>query len=327
MLKFIVIDSGSSASKLMFYDLKNQKNIIEVSNVFNIKNPILKVLNKIHMSGKINRKINLPFKQIWDKFYITEIAKNSKDHYFIIMTNISVKKFRLEYLKELQNRENIDLVLVAVDSFIDKQLSPLNEMKLIRFKYIFSFDENDCKKYNLIYTNSLYSKIENLSYSNYKSDIFFIGRAKDRYNMLKEFAIYANLRGYKCNFFILGVKRKMQEKIPGITYINRVIKYDKVLPMIQSSKCLLDITQKGQNGLTMRVYESIFYNKKLITNNSNVKTNNYYNENYMKIFTTEEELKNIDLSFINDENSNYFYKGDFSPIKLINYIITNNDNK
>ena len=68
----------------------------------------------------------------------------------------------------------------------------------------------------------------------------------------------------------------------------------------------------------MRVYETIFYNKLLLTNNKSVIDFSYYNAQYIKIFDRPE---NIDYSFIKAELTvDYKYNEEFSPIALIDDI-------
>ena len=319
MIKYIIIDSGSSASRLMFYDVKKMNNAYETSEIFRINSFFLRFINKIHMSGKLNSIVSLPFKSIWDRYYITEITlKSPETEYIIIFTNVSVKKFRLGYLKKLESRTNVKLVLVAVDSFVDKNLSALRIRSQVKFDLVYSFDPKDCKKYNMLFTNSLYSRRENIFPSKTSCDIFFIGRAKDRYNDLLEIAQMAINAGLKINFQILGVEKKSQITLPGITYLKKVKSYEEVLPMIMSTKCLLDLYQLGQTGLTMRAYEAIFYNKLLLTNNDYTSKLAYFNPNFMQIF---KNINEIEFSFINQSsNVNYEYNDEYSPVHFLKQI-------
>ena len=319
MIKYIVIDSGSSASRLMFRDIKKVKYAVETSELFLIQNPLLRILNKIHISGKVNRIVDIPFKNKWDKFYIMEEAKiNPNREYIIVFTNISVRKIRLKYLQEIRELPNICLVLVAVDSFIDKKLSPLDILDKISFDLVYSFDPNDCERYGLEFTNSIYSRRLDISKAKKQSDLFFIGRAKDRYHDLLTIARKAIAAGFKINFQILGVKKTEQEQLSGVTYLKKVKPYDEVLPMIMASKCLLDIYQTGQKGLTMRAYEAVFYNKMLITNNDYIKKLAYYKPQYMQVFSSVNE---IDFTFIRqNEDVDYKYKDEYSPIHFLKEI-------
>lgn len=319
MVKYIVIDSGSAASQLMFRDIKKLKCAMETSELFKFNNPILRILNKVHMSGKINRIFDIPFKGIWDKFYVMEEAKSyPQTDYIIVFTNISVKKIRLGYLRKIGSLSNVHLILVSVDSFVDKKLSPLDIMDKIPFEIVYSFDPNDCEQYDLEYTNSLYSRRLDISASNEQTDLFFIGRAKDRLKDILSIAKRAVDNGMKINFQILGVKKEDQVQFPGITYLKKVKPYDEVLPLIMASKCLLDLYQAGQYGLTMRAYEAVFYNKMLITNNDYIKKLAYYKPQCMYVFNSIDE---IDFTFIRqNKDVDYEYEDEYSPIYFLGEI-------
>ena len=48
------------------------------------------------------------------------------------------------------------------------------------------------------------------------------------------------------------------------------------MKMIASSKAILDLVQSGQSGLSLRVLESVFLRKKLVTGNTRVKEYDLY---------------------------------------------------
>lgn len=50
-----------------------------------------------------------------------------------------------------------------------------------------------------------------------------------------------------------------------------MISYQENLDNIRKSKCIVDVVQKGQIGLTLRPLESLFFKKKLLTNNKCIK--------------------------------------------------------
>ena len=47
---------------------------------------------------------------------------------------------------------------------------------------------------------------------------------------------------------------------------------------------MIDINQSNQTGLTRRPLEALFYNKKLITNNADIRRYNFYNPKNIFIF-------------------------------------------
>ena len=79
--------------------------------------------------------------------------------------------------------------------------------------------------------------------------------------------------------------------------------------------------QKGQVALTLRPYEAVVYNKKLLTNNKTILSFKYYNPRYMHYF---EKIEDIDWNWVaRKEKVNYEYEGDFSPIYLLQDISEN----
>lgn len=57
---------------------------------------------------------------------------------------------------------------------------------------------------------------------------------------------------------------------PGVEVLPRSIGYTDNIDTINQARCLLEITQANQSGLTVRCLEALFFHKKLITNNTSV---------------------------------------------------------
>ena len=71
--------------------------------------------------------------------------------------------------------------------------------------------------------------------------------------------------------------------------------------------------------MTLRYYEAITYNKKLITNNEMVKKLPFYNPYYMFVFCDPED---IDLAWVKRSvKVDYHYNNEFSPKELVKDII------
>ena len=67
--------------------------------------------------------------------------------------------------------------------------------------------------------------------------------------------------------------------------------------MIAESKCILDYNQEGQVGLSLRPMEALFLERKLITNNTDIKNYDFYNHD--NIFILGEDNINEIKEFIN----------------------------
>lgn len=150
---------------------------------------------------------------------------------------------------------------------------------------IYSTDPQDCKKYHLKYNHMFYPmEYLNEDYFSDKQRLFFIGKDKNRgtkiqtlYHLLKE-------SGIECDIRLLTSNKKPEylTKIADIL-TNEPLPYYDYLKELTNCNILLDIVQSGQLALTMRVVESLFLSKKLITNNTDIKNYDFYNPNNMFI--------------------------------------------
>ncbi|MBP8794066.1 MAG: hypothetical protein KBH29_12885, partial [Lutibacter sp.] len=61
------------------------------------------------------------------------------------------------------------------------------------------------------------------------------------------------------------------------------------------SNVMLDVCREDQSGLSFRIFESMMYRKKLITNNSDVRNYDFYNPN--NILIVNKDASNIYKDF------------------------------
>lgn len=166
-----------------------------------------------------------------------------------------------------------------------------------------TFDAGDEKKYNLMKNHQFYfNNIEN-QLEMKESDIFFVGADKGRYKKLKTLQSKLKSKGYKTKFFI--IKDKTSEESGEYA---EFMSYEEVMKYIKGTKCIVDYYQEKQTGLTLRTLEAIFFNKKVVTNNKEIKKYSFYKPDRFLIIP--EEMNQID-SFINDDISDYTKKEQF----------------
>ncbi|NJE43788.1 hypothetical protein [Massilimicrobiota sp. SW1139] len=135
---------------------------------------------------------------------------------------------------------------------------------------LWSFDYDDCKKYNMKYNSTYYFKRLPIRESVSKTDVFFIGKDKGRYDKLNNFKKLIENLGFSTNFLIIKDKTSR-----GGVY-SKSIPYTDVINFTKESNCILEFLQKEQSGMSLRVMESLFFKKKLITDNNNLKDTKVY---------------------------------------------------
>ena len=141
------------------------------------------------------------------------------------------------------------------------------------------FDEEEAKKYNLKWNSTFYSKRMSIEKNKIKNDIVFIGRAKDREKQIKD--LEKELK-----------KQKIKTDFKIITDEKDIIEYSDYLEMVSKSRAILDYNAYNQSGLSLRVMESLFLKKKLITSNKNIKKCDFYNKNNIFILG-EDKLSDL----------------------------------
>lgn len=154
----------------------------------------------------------------------------------------------------------------------------INKIKKYGFS-IATFDSGDAKNYNLLFAPQFYKKItKNTQCNEIKNDFFFCGKNKGRKKVLLSLKETLSTIG-SCKFVI-------PEK-------NDAMLYSDYVDELRNSRVLCDVNQKGQSGLTLRVLESLFFQKKLITNNNDVKKYDFYNPNNIFVFDSNTKKEDI----------------------------------
>jgi hypothetical protein len=127
-------------------------------------------------------------------------------------------------------------------------------------------------------------------------DVFFIGKEKGRSNDLKKIENRLINLGLSSLFYITANHPRLRQK-----KYKKHIPYEKVLDYVNESKAILDYYVDPHAGLSLRAMESIFFEKKLITNNQTISEYDFFNPE--NIFVLEKrnigELKNfVDAPYV-----------------------------
>ena len=205
---------------------------------------------------------------------------------------------------------------------VSKHANILRKMGI--FDLIYTVDEGDAIKYNLNLFPTPYSIIKEYTSIVPKNDIYFCGVTKDRGNKIKRIldAIDKNNITTKMDIFCNSMEyqdMKAYQKIANIYENSNYIPYLKVLERTLQAKCILELVQENQKALTLRAYEAIAYNRKLLTNCKTILNFKYYNPSYIQYF---ENIDDIDWNWVKmDIDIDYNYNGEFSPKVLIDDIL------
>ncbi len=163
------------------------------------------------------------------------------------------------------------------------------------FDEVYSFEKEDCEKYNLKFISNWIYSSENQDVTNnsFDYDVFNISSKDNRFKTISKVADELKKQNITSKIIIFDKKNKNSN--PNIEFISKYIQIAEVNDYIKRSKLLLDIQRKEQNGLTFRVFESMSLHKKLITTNPNIVNYDFYRPN--NILVIDEENIHFDADF------------------------------
>lgn len=321
-MKHIFFEGHVESGKIIMNDLIKRGNvkIIYKNRTFNSK--ILSKLFNIHMSQLLNRHIKLPFKKLWFKRLIdNDFSKNDTIAFTFVAgwfdrELLSWLRKNYPYCKQI-------LFLRDTVNFYEKVIPSLKGDTLNDvFDLVISSNPSDCTKYGFKYSPVFISKYEEENLIEYpKSDFVFIGEAKDRLQLLHKLYEKFTTFGFKCDFYITSVKDEDRKYPDGINYAENHLKYEDYLGREVASNCIIELIKSDTQSGTLRSWEAVYYNKKLITNWKGIKDFQFYDERYMMYF---EDIDDIDINFFKENRDvEYHYKGVNSPVNLLEFIETN----
>lgn len=179
-----------------------------------------------------------------------------------------------------------------------------------KFDLRYSFNLNDCNKFNMKYLPMFVqgSKLEHEK--NNKYDLAIIGTAHaDRVDFVKK--IYEK---YKTEYtFYIHLYHPTNQS--GFFCYNYALDYSKYIEILSQSKVVFDIPSIKQNGPTTRFFDALLTETKVISTNKNIVNYPIYSKN-IDFIDREDPIINRD--FVNDT----YIVNDYKPLSAKNWINT-----
>ncbi|MDO4413632.1 MAG: hypothetical protein Q4C20_01000 [Erysipelotrichaceae bacterium] len=237
----------------------------------------------------------------------------------LLVIGTALRRFDLRFLEDckIKNPELkiYCLLLNSVSSITFSNYTIKSKFNSFPWDSVLTFDPIDARENNWRYIGlNYYSKHQMLGIEKIENDIFFAGSiVGSRGDKIIEILKYLSENSISCEFMCPRVNKsqRSQDFPDGINLLRKRVSYSEILQKMLKSNCILEILQPGQGGGTLRYFEAVCYNKKLLTTNQRIKEYLFYNEKYMKIFS---DFSDIDLNWIRKvEPIDYGYVDEFSP--------------
>lgn len=171
--------------------------------------------------------------------------------------------------------------------------SYIRGMKKLGVK-VYTFDADDADMLDCSYVPQVHRRVEDAPLSN-DGFVFFVGKVKGREQQLAALVEHLESAGVERRFHLVRSKHH-KEELPAILqpYLSSgLMSYEEVLTNIYKADTLVEIVQPGQAGITLRALEALFYKKKLITNNLNIKQEEFYSPNNIYVLGDKSEKRTL----------------------------------
>ena len=163
-----------------------------------------------------------------------------------------------------------------------------------------TFDPHDARTHNMLLLPQVYDfkQLRQILNNNIDNsilyDVVFLAALKGR-----EYEIYKTFLRLKeenlITFFYLfhpNMRIRMPDSLKEMLHTEK-IQYNEYIKQAIHSKSILEIVQKGQEGMSLRPLEALILKKKLITNNANIVNEKIYHPNNVYILNYPNKYHSI----------------------------------
>ena len=276
---FSIYENFSQGMKEVGMDLK----LILPPNFFHYRKKKEKIINFLRKTFLLDKKYKNKLRRQFDidcyKEWVKDIPEKSLDYVLIIRP-------------DLIPQEALQALLRLGKKTIGYQWDGLNIYSEVfacipMFDTFYVFDPEDYQKYketysNLRLTHNFFFEGEEVTNKTYRNEgVFYRGSYSP--SLIEDTTLVVNELA-KYDVFIDVQLLHYKDKRPTINNRNiglfdQQIDFGEYLEMVKNAKILLDFKAIGHNGLSLRFFESLKYEKKLITNNTSVVDYDFYNPN------------------------------------------------
>jgi hypothetical protein len=167
------------------------------------------------------------------------------------------------------------------------------------FDRFFVFDPHDIhfKDFHFPYLGNFYFTLPRLLQVNHpaKKEAYFLGAFnRDRKAILEVLHPLLTKAAVSPRFLLYSrKKRKAEAGNPCFTLTQEVYTYEQNIAQVKNAEVIIDLTIDCHKGLSLRFFEAICFNKKLITNNGSIRYYDFYHPDNIFIYG-EDDLNTLE---------------------------------
>jgi hypothetical protein len=177
----------------------------------------------------------------------------------------------------------------------------LSRVRNLGFR-ISTFDPADARRFQLALVPQVYRRVDawlrghdgaptHADPDAFDFDIYFIGKDKHRFADIDRLGAKWRAMGLRIKLQVMADKRKTYPTPAAVELLRSQLSYEENLESVTRSRCLLEIVQANQAGITIRCLEALFFGKKLVTNNVHIKAEPFYDSRRIFILGDDHESR------------------------------------
>lgn len=297
-MKYIIIGNGQ---EWCYYCWKSaiNNNVVFYNGISEIiSNRFLSKICNNHFSKKKVTDSLSPIRKIWYARLYKSLGLKSNYKYVVVFYDYGVLARDLDFIDYIRRKSPHTKLVYLFTNIVrisGARKHGILDILLNYYDQVFAFDPNDAVDYKFELSPLIYTRDINYHSSENCFDVFYVGNAKDRLDTLHEIYKKCKESRLKCCFYINRVPSEKQ--LYSDIHYNEILTYSEVLNNIAKSRCLVDAIQGGSSAMTLRVCESVIYDKKLITTNESIMQEPYYSPERFLLYNAHSDLK----SFVEDK--------------------------
>lgn len=272
----------------------------------------------LRVIGKIGRVFHYSVFSSWPG-----VIRINSDAVYIIDAGF-LRRIDKHFLSKLE-KGGAKLILILLDSMhaSSPDLMYAKEiMGSIKWSAVYTIDKEDANEFGWNWMGFNYYSKPKIKATDIDYDCYFIGGLKgNRQKTIYELFNYIKSKGGKPKFDLFCYSEeqvKEYNELLGLKLLKTWLPYEEILKRTSSANCIIEILQDGQNCQSLRYFEAVVLNKKLLTNNKHIAELPFYDRRYMHYF---EKVDDIDINWVKkQEKFDYQYNNEFSIRKFFEKI-------
>ncbi len=319
---FYYIIKEESNYNTMIDFLFKEANIIDFTELKHSE--FIEFMTKNKVQKVMSRFVNPLLKKKFDIYnFFKQINSGERNNYIIFLNSSFINsKYPVSVLKSYKKKwPNMRFILLYIDIVshpVSWQANKLRENDI--FDMVYTVDEKDARKYSFNFIRTPYSTVDEYKNKKINKDLYFCGVTKDRGSTLLSLIDYASCNDVQIQMDVMckETERNDFKKRKCVNLLDDYVAYDVLLEKTLNARCILDLVQNGQSALTLRPYEAVVYNRKLLTNSKSIFEFEFFDPRYMQYF---EKVEDIDWGWVKEDiDIDYDYNGEFSPVYFLDDI-------